>query len=214
MQLKPGTVVCLEGIDAAGKSTQAAALEGRLHNIISVHMPSTGGPMCEDIYKLTETHGDTISPLSRQLLHLASHAQLYRDIVRPELDKGPLAKSFIFDRCWLSTWAYGYEAWGEYGIPDQVVNALVTIPTQGIGPDIIFLFTSAFNEDPHNTPELIARYEMFYEHAMRGGNSFPVVLVPPRDVEATTRFLIQNLQDYRLIGGSEEHSSLIIPGRR
>lgn len=154
MKLIPGSLIVLEGIDAAGKSTQAAYLEEQFPEDLVIHSPSGTSAVGWRIYELTENE-PRLNPMSRQFLHLASHCEMYdRDIV-PALH----ARGVIMDRNWWSTVAYGWSAaelhmYLQY--PDLI--DLARVPTLGTVVAHTFCFLRAYKEDPHNTRELMDAY--------------------------------------------------------
>lgn len=188
--LLPGTFVVLEGIDQAGKSTQAERLQRVLPDSLFTHQPSGGNVVGEVIYALTEAH--EMHPVTRQLLHLASHAEHYERTIIPRLSDG----SVVMDRCWWSTIAYGYFSGNlQYAVPDyEFFERLAKLPTQGMEPDVVFVFMRAWRKDRHNTTALIAGYNSLIER-------YPDVVetVPADTVEATTQFIIKRLQDRELL---------------
>src|SRR4051794_7388128 len=107
MHLRPGALVVLEGLDRTGKSTQMSALRELRWDYpvpIFTHMPSGLTDLTQAIYRLTEAKR-IASPLARQLLHLACHAE----------NLGPLdlerrEHAVVLDRWWWSTMAYGWYA--------------------------------------------------------------------------------------------------------
>lgn len=162
--LKPGAFVVLEGLDATGKSTCLEAIQSmpwywgerkEFSHPYFTHQPSGSNNLGEEIYALTE--GRSMEPLTRQLLHLASHSEHYAWSLIPILDSGcPV----VMDRCWWSTVAYGYfqGALMERGWDlDQFIH-LAQSPAQGHLPDLVCLFTEPFVEDPHNDEVLEFAY--------------------------------------------------------
>lgn len=198
-RLKPGLFVALEGLDATGKSTQLRKFEQAAHNgmfdheIVLTHQPSGGNAVGNAVYAVTE-NGDIASPLARQFLHLASHAEHYTRTIIPALDSGV---PVVLDRFWWSTFAYGYYAGGlkESISFDQFYN-IATLPAQGKYPDVVFLFLDPYQEDPHNTVSLLRGYEELAD----GGDFDPgtVVRVPQGDPESTFLFITMALCDLGL----------------
>ncbi|MDP8930526.1 MAG: hypothetical protein M3O70_18640, partial [Actinomycetota bacterium] len=74
VRLRDGVLVTLEGLDSAGKSTQAGALVERLGELGSapnrLHMPSGDSHVTRAVYEAMED-GRLESPFARQLLHMA-----------------------------------------------------------------------------------------------------------------------------------------------
>jgi dTMP kinase len=179
---KPSLIV-LEGPDATGKSTQLRRLAEFFPDALTTHQPSGGSAIGEDIYHLTEHH--EMEPLTRQLLHLAAHTEHYASQIIPALQEG---QSVIMDRCWLSTFVYGHEVW-EREDPDFVLG-LVTLPTRGLMPDHVFLFSHTYKEDRHNTVEVLRGYSPRNLPAC----GVRYTAVPAADDESvTTHFIVNKL---------------------
>ena len=108
-----GHLIIFEGADEVGKSTLAAALADELRrNDPDVLLLSFPGREPETIgahiYKL---HHDpaafeigSLSPESRQLLHIVAHIEAIRGTILPALTAG---RTVILDRFWWSTLVYG-----------------------------------------------------------------------------------------------------------
>ena len=202
--LKPSTFVVFEGLDATGKTTQMDrirnAASGQFgHRLFThphplfTHQPSGNDRLGDAIYRLTEDY--TINnPWCRQFLHLASHANHYENQILPTLRSG---QSLFMDRCWWSTFAYGYCGGGiidsEEMRPDEFIK-IARIPTQGQMPSVVFLFMHPHKEDAHNTPQVRAGYEVLAQAEM----TYPVVHVPLLGIEETTAYIFKALVDLEL----------------
>ena len=102
--VKPFFVI--DGIDGAGKSTQAAllaeALEREGHSVVKVRDP--GGTELSDRIRAVLLNPSTpVSSAAELCLYAASRAQLVQEIIRPALDAG---KVLVSDRFTWSTFAY------------------------------------------------------------------------------------------------------------
>lgn len=191
MDLHPGTLVVLEGLDATGKTTQMEELNKLFPDGVFTHQPSGTTVVGSVVYQLTEQVKD-IEPLARQLLHLASHCEHYQQFIVPTLsDRG-----IFMDRCWWSTVAYGwFGSRLQYrGIDISQFMEIAQWPTQGVEPTVIFLFLEPFKADPHNTPEV----RQGFEHLHLAYKS-KVVLVPQLSLKATTTFIIKELRARGLV---------------
>lgn len=192
MDLKPGTFIVLEGLDKAGKSTQREALEGYFPDAYYTHQPSGGNSVGQLVYQLTEGVKD-LSPVGRQFLHLASHAEHYQRDILPVLSD----RAVIMDRCWWSTVAYGWFAGGIRYLCDLAdFIAMAKLPTQGKDPSLVFVFTHPYEEDYHNTPELLRGYSWLFERS--SAKSF---VVPDASQEEVTAFIVDALRKAGLVAG-------------
>lgn len=171
-RLKPRTLIVFEGLDATGKSTQFENIERGCYvpttgtkifedPPLFTHSPSGSTALGEMIYDFTEDH-DIASPLARQFLHLASHAEEWETNIVPRLKGGG---GVVMDRFWWSTIAYGYFGGNlfEKGVSLDLFEKIVQIPTQGYKPSIVFLFTHPWLDDPHNNERVEAGYQYLAE---------------------------------------------------
>ena len=100
--------IALEGIDGAGKSTQARLLTARLRNekphaeIVSVREPgSTRGG--EAIRNLLHEQFEDLHPVTQLFLFNTARCELVDEIIQPTLHRGGIV---IADRYVASSWAY------------------------------------------------------------------------------------------------------------
>ena len=127
--------IVFEGIDGAGKTTQAQELQSQLnlrgHNAITVHAPGTT-PMGETVRTLVKT-GPGLTPIAELFLFSAAHSQMVRDVIRPSLERGV---TVISDRFTASTLAY--QGAGR-GLDPDFVRQVNAQATSGLEPDVTFL---------------------------------------------------------------------------
>ena len=203
IEMKPGTFVVFEGLDATGKTTQMDRIRNAAagqfgHRLFTnpeplfTHQPSGGDTLGQAIYQLTEEH-DINDPWCRQFLHLASHANHYTNLVLPELNY----RAVFMDRCWWSTFAYGYCGGGiierdDLG-PEEFLR-IARIPAQGRMPSVVFLFMHPHKEDRHNTQQVVAGYEILAQTEVL----YPVIQVPQLGIEETTAYIFSALVDLDL----------------
>ena len=130
-----GRFVVLEGVEGAGKSTQARLLAEWLERIgvPYLHTREPGGtPLGEEVRRLL-LHGDDMPARAELLLYLAARAALVEREIRPALESG---RFVLADRFGLSTLAY--QGSGR-GLPHEAVKALHAFATGGIEPDLTIL---------------------------------------------------------------------------
>lgn len=165
-RLKDSTVICFEGLDATGKSTQMERLERACTtdmevpmftpNPLFVHLPSGHTRLGTTVYDFTEQH-KIKDPMARQHLHWAAHREEYKRVLRPALDAG---RSLFFDRYWWSAVAYCWfgnpSVQDDWALEDFVISAQRAMP---IKADLVCLFVDPHEDDPHNTPEIFKGYE-------------------------------------------------------
>jgi dTMP kinase len=138
---KPGFFLTVEGIDGAGKSTQARMLAERLRafgrEVVETREPG-GAPGAEEIRRLlVEGDPERWSPETEILLFTAARRDHVERVVRPALDRGAVV---LCDRYVDSTRAYqGADAPGRRALVDRLHRLAI-----GIDPDL----TLIFNMDP------------------------------------------------------------------
>jgi thymidylate kinase len=191
MKVRPGSAIVLEGVDRAGKSTQVSILASLpwIEPVPFVaHMPSSVTAATRAVYKITE--GQLISsPLARQLLHLACHAESL-----PTLSTERRGSAVILDRWWWSTVAYGWFGGLESEIGLESFVQLVDIVWSGFTADVVFLFLDAYEQDNHNSPAVHDGYRWLAER-----HPELVVFVPKATPESTTAFLMEELRRREIV---------------
>lgn len=202
--LKPSSLIVFEGLDDTGKTTQMRAMQEGAENDqfgeplfdpipYFTHQPSGSGRAGRMIYKITERHRElALDPLALQLLHLASHAQHWTNDIVPRLEGGT---SVFMDRCWWSTYAYGFDALAERFKEDEILR-IIQAPAQGYKPDLVFLFLHTYADNPNNSLDLRMRYQKLqrkYDHR--------TVLVPDASPQDVTLFIFQTLRERGFTNG-------------
>jgi dTMP kinase len=143
LQFRPGSVLVLEGLDGTGKSTQLDRMkqwEWTEPAPTFAHMPSGLVSLTTAIYELTE-HEAISSPLARQLLHMACHAENMEALVAGR-DSGGL----VLDRWWWSTMAYGWFGADLAGrnLPEAVFRGMIQSVWNPIDADLVLVFTTPY----------------------------------------------------------------------
>lgn len=128
--------IAFEGIDGAGKSTQANMLADALRKegseVIKTREP--GGTKTGD--EIREILLNATKPLSTKgelLLMMAARTEHLEELIKPSLDAG---KIVITDRFSLST--YAYQGYG-FGTDLQAISQLEEIVVGSMKPNITFL---------------------------------------------------------------------------
>jgi dTMP kinase len=193
LYFQPGSLVVFEGLDRSGKSTQLkrlSRLNWAAQGPLFVHMPSGLTALTKRIYALTENE-NIRSPLGRQLLHLACHAENIASIAEARIQHG-----LILDRWWWSTVAYGWYAGhlAASGVSESAFLGMIKSIWSGQAADLLFLFMKPFENDELNREEVRSGYM-----ALAKEHPSTTVVVPPGDPEATTGFVLGNLRDRELL---------------
>lgn len=128
--MRPGVLVAIEGIDGAGKSTQARALQRALSSLglsVVCTKEPTDGPIGRKI-RATATTG-RLPPEQELELFLADRAEHVRELLIPSLEAGAVV---IVDRYYPSTVAYQ----GSRGLDPEALLARNAFAPE---PDLLVL---------------------------------------------------------------------------
>lgn len=127
-----GTFITFEGVEGAGKTTQAERLATALGPDVVLTREPGGTPIAERIRDIFLT-SDGITAMTELLLLAAARAQHVDERIRPALEAN---KIVICDRFIDATVAYqGYRG----GIDLQLIHQLNRVATGGLTPDITFI---------------------------------------------------------------------------
>lgn len=130
--IQRGIFITLEGVEGAGKTTQAHRLAEGLGGDVLVTREPGGTPLSEQIRELFFTHHD-MPAITELLLIAAARAQHVTERIQPALNAGQIV---ICDRFIDATIAYqGYRK----GIDGKLIAQVNYIATAGLTPDITFL---------------------------------------------------------------------------
>jgi dTMP kinase len=130
--------ITFEGLDGAGKSTQIARLAKRFEDsgkrVVCTREP--GGTPLGDILRdiLLDPRQENLSPITEVMLYATSRAQLVHEVIRPALEEGCIV---LCDRYVDASVAY---QGAGLKIGTQVVSEVNRFATQGLVPDVTFLF--------------------------------------------------------------------------
>lgn len=193
VRFTPGALVVFEGLDRSGKSTQLQRLRELSWDEprpVFSHMPSGLTTLTGEIYRLTE-HEPISSPLARQLLHLACHAENMAALTAARRDSGVL-----LDRWWWSTIAYGW--YGGHlaaaGVDESAFLALIDAVWASHAADLVFLFTTPYEHDRLNRDAVRNGYT-----TLAARHPDITIEVPAGDLSSTTEFLVDRLAERDLL---------------
>ena len=125
--------ISLEGIDGAGKSTQARLLVEALgEDTVAIREPG-GTDAAERIRELLADPAVALEPLAELLLFLAARAEVTERVIRPGLEEG---RDVVADRFSDSSVAYQGAARG-LGVGEVI--GLCEAATDGLWPDLTLL---------------------------------------------------------------------------
>ena len=131
------------------------------------------------------------SPLARQLLHVACHAENIGPIADARVRHG-----LFLDRWWWSTVAYGW--YGARligsGLSESVFFGLIESVWSGQQADVVFLFMTPHERDRLNRDEVRNGYA-----ALAAEHEAITVAMPPVDPEETTDFILASLRARELL---------------
>ncbi|WP_439592031.1 dTMP kinase [Microbacterium sp.] len=197
--LKSGSVIVLEGLDKAGKSTQIDRLRRQLApaSTLFAHMPSGVTRFSADVYEVLEDSArQPASGLAQQLAHLACHAENM-----PALVESADAGALVLDRWWWSTLAYGWHsgALGDSAFTQPQFEALVKTVWAPITASVVFVFRMPHEHDANNRDGVAAGYtELLSQHPDIG------VAIPNLDPEAITEFILNELASRGLTSSNSQ----------
>lgn len=132
-----GLFITFEGLEGAGKSTQAKLLADKLteagYPVTLVREP--GGTNVGEAIRglLADPQYDDMSPLAEVFLFAASRTQLVQQVIRPKLGEGTIV---ICDRFNDATLAY--QGYGR-GVHPTQLREISDICSWGVHPDLTFL---------------------------------------------------------------------------
>ncbi len=139
-----GLFIVLEGVEGAGKSTQARLLAQWMK---ALELPHTlarepgGTPVGEAIRQVVLDKGDLTMPAETELfLILAARAAFVRELVRPALEGGEVVLADRFD---FSTFAY--QGYGR-GLSLPEVREANHLATGGLVPDLCLVLDLPVDE--------------------------------------------------------------------
>lgn len=132
-----GLFIVLEGVEGAGKSTQARFLSRWMDELGISHTLARepgGTPVGEAIRTIVLDRGELTMPAETELfLILAARAAFSRHVVRPALEEGRI---FLADRFDFSTFAY--QGYGR-GLDLPAVRRANELATGGLRPDLVLV---------------------------------------------------------------------------
>ena len=128
--------IVFEGIEAAGKSTQAKLLADYLQSIgkeVVLTREPGGTKLGREIRKILLNPENLIPPIAELLLYEADRNIHVNNLIKPALESG---KVVISDRYIYSTLAYqGYAR----GLDINLIKQLNQLAIENVKPDIVFL---------------------------------------------------------------------------
>lgn len=125
------TLIAVEGIDGAGKTTLAAGLARARPELVVLREPG-GAVLSERVRELVADPSLDVDPRAEALLFAAARAQLVAERLRPLLDTG---QTVVLDRYVDSSLAY-QGAGRELGVGE--IAALNAFATGGLTADLTF----------------------------------------------------------------------------
>lgn len=135
--MSKGLFITFEGADGCGKTTQLNLLKEYLINknfdVLVTREPGAKG-LGEKLRDILLNYDGEVSNRCESFLFLADRAQHIDTIVKPAIEKGQIV---LCDRHTDSTVAY--QGYGR-GIDIEQINKLNNIATDGLKPDLTFVF--------------------------------------------------------------------------
>ncbi len=153
-----GAFITLEGIDGAGKSTQARLLAEALGPETLLLREPGGTPVGERLREMLKDASLELTPRAELLLFCAARAELVERVIRPALEAG---RDVVCDRFIDSTVAY---QGGARGLDPAMVADLNAAAVAGCVPDRTVLLRVGVGEavdraDERGGPRASDRFE-------------------------------------------------------
>ena len=136
MNNQRGKFISFEGGDGVGKTTQinlACQYVEKLGHTPVVTREPGGTMLSEQIRGLVLESSAGITPVTEVLMMFAARAQHTSEVIEPNLAAG---KWVLCDR--FTDASYAYQGGGR-GLPDELIDVLAEIATNGLEPDLSLL---------------------------------------------------------------------------
>lgn len=202
--MESGLFLTLDGLDGAGKTTQAALLadwlRARGRTVTECRDPG-GTELGTHLRQLLLSYRGHMVPACEALLFMASRAQLVAEVIRPALDAGHVVVS---DRFVLANVVYQGHAGG---LDPELLWQAGRLSTGGLEPDVTLVLDLPLEESLRRRKGVADRLEergLDYHARVRAGFQFEarrrpekVRLIdatpPPDEVQAALRRAIEPL---------------------
>lgn len=183
-----GKIICFEGIDGAGKTTQALKLKQRLeergHSVKYVKMGE--GYLSEQIKEINA--GRVRVPFStRSLLYAANVDYIDKEVVRPSINAGDIV---LLDRQYLTLIIYGT-------LRNKDQRWLENVNSKLAQPDITFVLLADPEEVARNRNKKITLFEVVKNDVKEGQDLVRNYIALQREV---SDFYRQFIDGDRIIG--------------
>jgi dTMP kinase len=183
-----GKIICFEGIDGAGKTTQALKLKQRLeergHTVKYVKMGE--GYLSQQIKEINA--GRVRVPFStRSLLYAANVDYIDKEVVRPSISAGDIV---LLDRQYLTLIIYGT-------LRNKDQSWLENVNSKLAQPDITFVLLADPEEVARNRNKKITLFEVVKNDVKEGQDLVRNYIALQREV---SDFYRQFIDDDRIIG--------------
>lgn len=205
-KLKKGIFVLFEGGESCGKTTQKDLCFdyfSKKYDAVKMREPGSA-PVSEGIRDLLLNHPEMkISSLTELMLYEAARAQFVEDILKPALEQGKL---ILCDRFYYSTIAY--QGFGRR-IGLEKIEVLNEIASQGIKPDLAFIFDISYEESMKRKKKAglsLDRIERmpreFHEQVRKGylyiSKKYPetYLIEESVDIAAANRMILKKIEEH------------------
>ena len=181
--MRRGKFIVLEGLDGAGKSSQAEAVAVRLRAAgvaATVTREPGGTPLSEKIRELV-LGAESPHPVAETMLFMAARREHVARVIAPALRDGGWV---VCDRFTDSTYAY---QGGGRGVPDSLIAELSRAAEADAAPDVVYFLESPMSATPSRlfTPDSFESegakfYRRVRDAYLRRAESAPNRVVIPR----------------------------------
>ena len=194
-----GKFVVLEGLDGAGKSSQAEALADRLRRrglqVVMTREPG-GTPLAEKIRDILLQSSESAHPAAEMMLFLAARREHVDKVISPALRAGTWV---VCDRFTDSTFAY---QGGGRGVPEELIAPFAAAAEADAAPDVVYFLESPLSAAPSRLfrPDSFeSENAQFYRRVraayLRRAASAPSrVVIPRKSMREVTAAMMADLQ--------------------
>ena len=193
-----GKFIVLEGLDGAGKSSQADAVAAKLRaaGIAALVTREPGGaPLSEKIRELI-LDGPPAHPVAETMLFLAARREHVERVIAPALRAGTWV---VCDRFTDSTYAY---QGGGRGVPEALIAGLSPAAEGEAAPDVVYFLDSPMSSTPSRlfTPDSFETegakfYRRVRDAYMRRAEAAPNrVMIPRKTLREVTAAIMSDLR--------------------
>ncbi|MCP4952866.1 MAG: dTMP kinase [Proteobacteria bacterium] len=196
MDNQRGKFISFEGGDGVGKTTQinlACQHVKKLGHTPVVTREPGGTMLSEQIRDLVLKSSAGITPITEVLMMFAARAQHTSEVIEPDLAAG---KWVLCDR--FTDASYAYQGGGR-GLPDELIEVLAEIATNGLEPDLTLLLDLDVEEGVRRSHLRDSPLDRFESEAIEFKNRIRAAYLKRQNHNSTRIFLVDAAQSIQEI---------------